>query len=396
MAEAKKKSKVDLVNPKNELIRQLPDSDYIKNPLVYSQIRGDFSLIQTNVLVAIATTMQSRINSKFRNGTMGPLFTPEELSHGKITFEVPLSSLGVKTKEYASVHESCKALTKLDTTYTYVDDSGEKRTRTSVIFTDVDVPTYTTTTGQQRRVGNIRIDMNASVAEQIFNTSGAYVEHLEGIVRLCRSPRTPRLYIYLAAWKRQQMCTLNYLALKEFLGVLTYNRDRTKVVSDKCGTWAVFHRDVLDPAKREMKKLADQGKVEFYFDYDAVYHNGRKRGNPDCVRFMLYPAEGHLQAEAVEEKVTSSSTKGPTPTQLARFALFSEAVLESCGSHFHDVFFAPCSLNRIEESEGAVYVFVNVPSRFVAEQWEQQGINLWRPLLTTFGKQAKLQYNILD
>ncbi len=395
MSTQKSKSKVDLVNPRNELIKQLPDSDYIKNPLVYSQIRGDFSLIQTNVLVAIASTMQNRINSKFKDGVMGPLFTKEELSHGKITFEVPLSSLGVKTKEYASVHESCKALTKLDTTYTYIDDNGEKRTRTSVIFTDVDVPTYVTTTGQTRRVGNIKIDMNASVAEQIFNTSGAYVEHLEGIVRLCRSPRTPRLYIYLAAWKRQQMCTLNYLALKEFLGVLTYSKDRNKVLVDKCKTWAVFHRDVLDPAKREMKKLADQGKVEFYFDYDPVYHNGRKRGNPDCVRFLIYPAEGFTQPQEIEEKVTSSSM-GPSAEELKQYEMFCEEVCQNIGEQFCSVFMKPCSLLKIEETDEVKHVFINVPSRFVAEEWEKQGIQLWQPFLHVFGRQAKLQYRIMN
>ena len=60
MATKKTNGKLQMVSPKNELIQQLENSDYIKNPLVYSQIRGDFSLIQTNVLVAIAATMQTR------------------------------------------------------------------------------------------------------------------------------------------------------------------------------------------------------------------------------------------------------------------------------------------------------------------------------------------------
>ncbi len=389
MATKKTKNKVDLISDKNDLIQQLEGSDYIKNPLVYSQIRGDFSLIQTNVLVAIAATMQDRINSKFENGVMGPLFTKEELSRGKITFEVPLASLGVKTKEYASVHESCRALTKLDTTFTYTDDSGEKRTKTSVIFTDVDVPTYVTSTGQTRRVGNIKIDMNASVAELIFNKSGAYVEHLEGIVRLCRSPRTPRLYIYLSAWKHQQSCTLNYLALKEFLGVLVYNKDRSKIVQDKCTTWAVFHRDVLDPAKKEMKRLADQGKVEFYFDYDPVYHNGRKRGNPDCVRFNLYPAEHFGHATEIEEKVTSSSTH-LSPLQQQQWEQFCSVVKERCGEKFYEVFVTPCTLRESDDK----WVVVNVPSKYVAEQWEKQGINLFSCIREVFGPSVRLSYKI--
>lgn len=384
------------MNPKNQLIQQLEGSDYIKNPLVYSQIRGDFSLLQTNVLVAIAATMQDRINSKFQGGKLGPLFTKEELSHGKITFEVPLNSLGVKTKEYASVHESCKALTKLDMTYTYTDlASGERRTKTSVIFTDVDVPTYTTSTGQQRRVGNIKIDMNASVAEQIFNTSSAYVEHLEGIVKLCRSPRTPRLYVYLSAWKQQRYCTFNYLALKEFLGIVTYSKDRQKILQDKCTTWAVFHRDVLDPAKRELKRLADQGKVDFSFDYEPVYHNGRTRGNPDSVRFMLYPSCVAVAAlEKKGEEVTNSSKRMShlSQAEVMLWDMFTKVVREHCGDEFYEVYVTPTCLGSYDRE----WVKVNVPTRFVAEQWEKMGMPLFDSIREVFGKNVKLSYQIVS
>jgi len=387
MAETRKKKKIDLVSTDNDLIQQLPDTDYIKNPLVYSQIRGDFSLIQTNVLVAIASTMQDRINSKFNDkGQLGPLFSKEELGRGKITFEVPLQALGVKTKEYASVHEACRGLTKLDTTFTYTDqNSGEKRTRTSVIFTDVDIPTYITTTGSERRTGMIKIDMNASVAEQIFNTSGAYVEHMKDIVKLCRSPRTPRLYIYLSAWKRQKVCTFGYEALKEFLGVLVYNKDRTKIVQDKSSTWAVFHRDVLDPAKREMKRLAEEGRVDFFFEYEPVYHTGKKRGNPNSVRFFLHATD---PIQYVEEKVPETPKVDVPMEHWQQWVDFCKKVKE-LDPEYYRVFVTPCGLKSVEEKR----VIVTAPSKFVVEQWEKK-ISEWYPLyLEVFG-QKSLNYNV--
>lgn len=386
MATVKKKGRVGLVSTENELIQRLSDTEYIKNPLVYSQIRGDFSLIQTNVLVQIAATMQTRINDKFVNGKMSPLFSKEELSRGKVTFEVPLQSLGVKTKEYAAVHEACKGLTKLDTTFTYVDENGEKRNHTSVIFTDVDVPTYTTTTGVERRSGIIRIDMNATVAEQIFNQSGAYVEHIGGIVKLCRSPRTPRLYIYLSAWKNQRMCVFKYEALKEFLGVLVYSKDRTKVIQDKCSSWAVFHRDVLKPAQREMVKLASRGEIEFTFEYEPVYHNGKKRGNPDCVRFFLEPAHPDValleMKQHEEDKQKSKYEK--------QWNAFCELVRERVGEEFCSVFVTCCSVRSVDDK----FVIINLPTSFVAEQWNKVGgANLIDCMNEAFGKHS-LQYNI--
>ncbi len=395
-----KKGRLDLVSDKNDLIQQLKDSEYIKNPLVYSQIRGDFSLIQTSVLVAIAATMQERINARFGpDGRLGEIFSPQELSRGKITFEVPLSALGVSTKEYAAVHEACKALTKLDTTYAYTeyDEQGRRvgdRVRTSVIFTDVDVPTYTTSTGQRRRQGVIKIDMNASVAEQIFNKSGAYVTHLGGIVRLCRSPRTPRLYIYLSAWKARRTCTFNYVALKEFLGVLSYSRGRDRVLRDKCATWAVFHRDVLDPASRELRRLSEQGKVEFHFDYKPVYRGPKRRGNPDGVRFDLHPSPARPPADwpgAGEPPAPAAGADAPSPAEPdPRWERFVELAGERCGQEFRDVFLTPCSLRQATADS----VVVDVPTTYVAQQWEARGEPLFDCVRQAFGPRVRLCYKI--
>lgn len=389
MPTKKVKGKLDMVSPKNELIQQLQNSEYIKNPLVYSQIRGDFSLIQTNVLVAIAATMQTRINDKFVDGKMGPLFSKEELAKGKITFEVPLQSLGVKTKEYAAVHEACKGLTKLDTTFNYTDESGQKRTRTSVIFTDVDVPTYITTTGVERRSGIIRIDMNASVADMVFNQSGAYVEHLGGIVKMCRSPRTPRLYIYLSAWKTMRMCTLGYEALKEFLGVLIYSKDRSKVLQDKCSTWAVFHRDVLKPAQREMDKLAKRGEIEFSFEYEPVYHNGKKRGNPDSVRFHLIPAKPDSKLVEEQQKVETGVSR-LTPEHQEMWSRFVHLVHDRVGEPFFSTYFIYCGVESITPE----YVTIIAPTSFVCGECEKAGANFFDSFREVFGR-ASLQYQVI-
>lgn len=56
------KKKVPDFNPKNELVRELKDSEFVKNPLVYSQIRGDFTPMQTNVMVELVNTLQEKIN----------------------------------------------------------------------------------------------------------------------------------------------------------------------------------------------------------------------------------------------------------------------------------------------------------------------------------------------
>ena len=230
--------------------------------------------------------------------------------------------------------------------------------------------------------------MNASVADLVFNKSGAYVEHLGGIVKLCRSPRTPRLYIYLSAWKKARMCTLSYEALKEFLGVLVYTKDRTKVLQDKCSTWAVFHRDVLKPAQREMEKLAKRGEIEFTFEYEPVYHNGKKRGNPDSVRFLLNPAVPDANVQK-EENTSPSDVSHLTEEQQKKWLHFMELIQERVGEPFFGTYFVYCKVYSITDKD----ITIIAPTKFVCEQIEKSGADFFLTLKEVFGP-VTLQYKV--
>ena len=62
---AKKKGPA-IVSKTNELVQsfsQNNDIDFIMNPITYTQIRGNFSLVQTNLMIAIIGQLQERINS---------------------------------------------------------------------------------------------------------------------------------------------------------------------------------------------------------------------------------------------------------------------------------------------------------------------------------------------
>ena len=124
-------------------------------------------------------------------------------------------------------------------------------------------------------------------AREILNLRKGYTRHLKGITQLCRSPRTPRLYIYLSAWRKIGSCTVNYIDLKEFFGVLTFSKDHKRIIENRYVKYGAFHRDVLDPVLKEMKKLSDEGKVEFCFEYEPVYPHGVSRGDPDSIRFTI-------------------------------------------------------------------------------------------------------------
>jgi len=304
-AENKKKTKMikkkgpSIVSSGNELVQRFADNrdkDIILNPVSYTQIRGNFSLVQTNLMIAIIAQLQDRIREQLSVGESTFLFKPEDLSGNLLNFEIPLKELGISPKKYGELEAACEALLHVDMSYKRYDE--HERLEYNVkqnIFHKIEFPTAELNAagekvaykGGQRRKGVIKIQMVDESAREILNLRKGYTRHLRGITQLCRSPRTPRLYIYLSAWRKIGECTVNYIDLKEFFGVLTFSKDRKRIVDNKYYKYGAFHRDVLDPVLKEMKKLSDEGKVEFCFEYEPVYPYGVRRGDPDSIHFTI-------------------------------------------------------------------------------------------------------------
>ena len=294
-----KKKGPSIISKTNELVQYLSqgnDLDFIMNPISYTQIRGNFSLVQTNLMIAIIAQLQDRIKEQLNIGEQTMLFKPEDLSGNLLNFEIPLKELGISPKKYGELEAACEALMHVDMSYKRYDEvDGVDYYVMQNIFHKIEFPTAEVNAeGEKiayksgvRRKGVIKIQMVDESAREILNLRKGYTRHLRGITSLCRSPRTPRLYIYLSAWRKIGKCTVNYIDLKEFFGVLKFSRDRKRVVENKYIKYGAFHRDVLDPVLREMRKLSDEGKVEFCFDYEPVYPRGVTRGDPDSICFHI-------------------------------------------------------------------------------------------------------------
>ena len=294
-----KKKGPSIVSKSNELVQSFTaskDADFILNPVSYTQIRGNFSLAQTNLMIAIIGQLQDRIREQLTIGDNQSLFKPEDFTGNLLNFEIPLKELGVSPKKYGELEAACEALLHVDMSYKRYDENDKMEYNVKQnIFHKIEFPTATLNAegekvaykSGQRRKGVIRLQMVDESAREILNLRKGYTRHLRGITALCRSPRTPRLYIYLSAWRRIGSCTVNYIDLKEFFGVLTFSKDHRRIIENKYLKYGAFHRDVLDPVEKEMKKLSDEGKVEFCFEYEPVYPRGVNRGDPESIRFRI-------------------------------------------------------------------------------------------------------------
>ena len=476
---AKKKGPA-IVSRTNELVQQFSgsrDLDFILNPVSYTQIRGNFSLVQTNLMIAIIAQLQDRIREQLSMGEGTFLFKPEDLSGNLLHFEIPLKELGISPKKYGELEAACEALLHVDMSYKRYDEYERQWYDVKQnIFHKIEFPTAELNAegervaykSGQRRKGVIKIDMVDESAREILNLRKGYTRHLKGITQLCRSPRTPRLYIYLSAWRKIGSCTVNYIDLKEFFGVLTFSKDRKRITENRYVKYGAFHRDVLDPVLKEMKKLSDEGKVEFCFEYEPVYPHGVSRGDPDSIRFTLIEGKMgqaqlhesylgkmratlitryHLQpmewakledliydgldlkpqlaridklveekqpdnvhayvtevlyrwlleqqkskqpefAEAVEVKEEEPERPYVQPVYVEKWNMWMEKAKERLGEQFFAQYMTCASLWAVRDK----VVFVEVPNKFVSEQWEEHLSEIIIYFYSAFGADKRLTY----
>lgn len=300
-----RKKKNSIVSNNNELVRSLSELDTMLNPITYTQLRGNFSLVQQQLLLSVVSQLQDRIREHITLREQNSLFSADDFAGNLLTFEVPLKDLDISPKKYGELEQACEQLLHLDMTYKRFDEAEQREYYVMQnIFHKIEFPTSELNAkgekvaykSGQRRKGVIRLQMMDESAREILNMRKGYTTHQAGIASMCRSPRSPRLYIYLSAWRKIGKCEVNYLDLKEFCGVLFYSKDHKRILENKYPKYGAFHRDVLDPVQRELKKLSDEGKVEFWFDYEPVYPRGVTRGDPDSIRFILHEGQlGELQ-----------------------------------------------------------------------------------------------------
>jgi len=320
MSKEEKKKKPILLSPKNELAKDLDNTEFVKNPFIYSQVRGDFTPLQTELMVEVAACLQTRIDEWLateREDRQMSLFTQEEMNTGPIKFSIPLRSIGLKPTQYQQLFETCEKIISVQSPYIQIDEkTGEERIGKMNIFSKFDMPTTgETKTGDKmkfasgrRRTGELNLYMTPEGVRDLFDMRHGYVEHLRRIAKICRCRLTPRLYIYLSRWKNtpKHSKSVDFIELKEYLGMLEWDSHREKIKSEKHVKFAQFKSRVLDPIQEDLKTLADNNQVDFWFEYEIIYPRMQTKGNPKEIKFLLHFSQMGLSRRDKQGQLSDS------------------------------------------------------------------------------------------
>ena len=292
--------------PKSQLVNELSDVEFIKQPYLYATVGGDFTLTQRGIMIEIINSLQDRFNSFLKNrknGVQLDLFAQEE-KQGKdlMTFRIESSSLGVKPDAYAVLEQTCNNMLDMKVSYLQREETtGQLRRVYANLFVDISIPVSKKTDGaynykknDTRRAGYVEVRMSIDTLKYLcdLNNGLGYLQHIRRIARVCRRKRTPSIYIYLAKYKDAGHKSVDLLELKKFLGLIETvtetdeNGNKVEREKDSYPKFSRFCSTVLDPIKEDLDELAENNAVDFTFDYSPVYKKSH-RGNPDEILFEL-------------------------------------------------------------------------------------------------------------
>lgn len=302
----KQAKKTDLLKSDNVMYADLRNARWLYNPVVYSQVSGDFTLMQQRILIGVVEKLQQRIidsvSEQHKSKSFPDIFDFSELSREKtIELIMSASDLGVTPDHYDQLEEAAKKFSTMSMKYPVLDQSGRVVSyKFAALFPMVEVPRVV-----ERRTGMFRIVMLTEYLRDVFTMQYGYALHLSHTARIAQKKRTPRLYIYLSRYRDIGHKRVPYKHLIEFLGLTDEYFKESNSGENPYKSWSKVKRLVLDPVRQEMDELSERMEIDFSFDYKPIYPSGKTRGIPLEVEFILKKGQLAKMRDTTNKRVQS-------------------------------------------------------------------------------------------
>ncbi len=251
----------------------LEDETWLMQPIAVTMMRHDYSLIQIRILVSIVEFMQTKLKKLLNQQRMEPMiFSDTELDNdGRLEVKTLFKSLAVDPNHYPQLRQSLKMLATIPVEIPYKTADGRtylKVTNLCDVYIPEDPRIY-------EKYALLKIDR--SVAERLVGLDFGYHYLGKQIVFACHNRYSQRIYMFIESWKDKGYRKINTLEFRKMLRL----ESNYKKFTD-------FTRRVLEPAKEELQTMAKNGFCDCYFDYEKVYNQGQRGGEPDELVFHIF------------------------------------------------------------------------------------------------------------
>lgn len=260
----------------------IEDETWLVQPIAVTMMRHDYSLIQIRILVSVVDSLQTIIRGILNNKRSQELslFHTDELDEdGRLPVKLPFKELGVDPNHYPQLRNSLKMLASIPIEIPYKTAEGRRYIKATNLC-DVYIPED----HSYNKYAILKLDHG--VAERLVSLDFGYHRLGKQIVFACKNRYTQRIYMFIESWLDKGRVVIKTLEFRKMLRL----EKSYKKFSDFC-------RRVLEPAKTELKDLAEKGVCDCYFDYEKKYDNGQRGGEPDEIIFNIFKPKGQLDKQ---------------------------------------------------------------------------------------------------
>lgn len=292
----------------------LSDANLLRQPVVLTLLNYSPSVIGNRVIITIVRKLQETFSKMIEEhehnktdwrqlsifdqiDTIGDyVISPDELA-----FEIHMSELVSDSKRYQEAFNEVYNFSRTPVTYDYVEErDGVRLTMTTseqlfktIVVEEENMEHITDRNGRsvvryKNRRPQVALVFSKSMAKRIFSFRDRYGDYLDLPAFDSSNQYFYRIYSFLSIYKYMDIPVkvVEYDTFREMLGLYKLNDPRAAYT-----VYKDFFRRVIEPTMEEMKRKADEGNIDIWFDMEKGTDDGRRSATPDWLRFTIHLTE---------------------------------------------------------------------------------------------------------
>lgn len=291
---------------------------WINTPFSLTKLDKQYSLFQQNVLMITSTYLQKFVDEYFlEKRQLGDARSDFLFEQGvdHAVMNIPPIKIDIhdfvtcENMSYQKLRMELKASILDMTVKSTLSDGSDEFAH---IFSRMSIPVskngYITKDGKKvnRILGYILLEIDPKLSKRVFDMGQGYIHHISLIAKFAKNVNTPRVYIYLLrqiGLNRSMDISVSFLELKSYLGLVEIDSVKKEILKNEFGEpvmnkypkFSQFRKQVLDVVCRDLQRMEKLSQTDIVFDElkdeDFIYQSGRRKGDPDFIRFHVRRTE---------------------------------------------------------------------------------------------------------
>lgn len=245
-------------------------------PMTVAMMRTNLSKIQQDVILAIIDHIKKQLHTVLvdRNihGRELSLFPRDEIEgdERKVHLKMYFKDFGISTAHYPQLAAAMSMLAYVPVQFPFKSADGKKFHK-HTNFCSVYIP------DDLKYNKYCIVSMEEDVARHIMNFDLGHLYVGRDTSRKMNTKYSERLYWYVKGHLNYGGVTISTKELRLMLGL-----------EKKYKNFTSLEQKVLQTSEKELWELFLVHECECYFRYEKIFNDGRKRGEPDAIKFNVY------------------------------------------------------------------------------------------------------------